>query len=234
MRKFFIVCFVLTIVSCSKEKELGNMIVQGQIEGLKKATLYLQKMKDTLVVSVDSISLMGDDKFILTDNVESPEMYYLTFDTNVSEKRIMFFGEKGTITINDDVANFGVDTKIEGSENQKVFDEYKKMTSRFQGKQLDLMKANFDAQKAKDTKKADSLVKVSERYIRNRYLFSVNYALTHPDAEASAFIALTDLVDANIKLLDTINNSLTEKVKSSIYGKKLTKFISDIKKKEQQ
>jgi len=231
MKKIFIICFALIIVSCSKEKQ-GNMIVQGQIKGLKKATLYLQKMKDTLVVSVDSITLLGDDTFRLVDNIDSPEMYYLTFDTNISDKRIMFFAEEGTITINDDVANFGVDTKIEGSENQKIINDYKKMTSKFQNKQLDLMKANFDAQKNKDTKKSDSLIKVSERYVRNRYLYSVNFALAHPDAEASAFIALTDLVDANIKLLDTINNSLTDKVKSSLYGKKLDKFITDIKKSE--
>lgn len=233
MKKFFIVCFVLIIFSCSKEKQ-GNMIVQGQIKGLKKATLYLQKMKDTLVVSVDSISLLGDDKFTLSDNVESPEMYYLTFDTNISDKRIMFFAEQGTITINDVVANFGIDAKIEGSVNQKVFDKYKKMTAKFQNKQLDLIKAGFEAQKNNDIEKSDSLTKVSERYIRNRYLYSVNFALAHPDAEASAFIALTDLVGANVKLLDTINNSLTAKVKGSIYGKKLTKFISDIKKSEQE
>mgnify|MGYP003668128039 CR=1 FL=1 len=231
MKKFFIICLLLAVVSCSKEKQ-GNMIVQGQIKGLKKATLYLQKMKDTLVISVDSISLFGNDTFRLVDNIDSPEMYYLTFDTNTSEKRIMFFAEQGTITINDDVANFGVDTEIEGSSNQKVFDDYKKITSKFQNKQLDLMKANFDAQKEKNLKKSDSLRKVSESEVTRRYLYSINFALAHPDSEATPYIVLTDLVNANIKYLDTINNSLTDRVKSSFYGKKLDKFIADIKKSE--
>ena len=52
-------------------------------------------MNDTLLVSVDSLALLGDDKFILTDNVESPVMYYLTFDGNTTDKHIMFFGEEG-------------------------------------------------------------------------------------------------------------------------------------------
>lgn len=230
MKKFFAICLLLIMVSCAKEKQ-GNMIVKGQIKGLKKGTLYLQKMKDTVIVSVDSISLLGKDQFILSDNIDTPEMYYLTFDENVG-KRVMFFGEQGTITINDDISNFGVNTVIEGSENQKIFDEYKKITSQFQNKQLDLFKANIEAQQKNDIQKSDSLRKISENNLRRRYLYSVNFALANPDAEASAYIALVDLVDANIKLLDTVNNSLTEKVKKSVYGKKLDKFVADIKKSE--
>ena len=51
------------------------MIIQGQIKGLKKGTLYLQKMKDTILVSVDSVQINGDGNFILSDEVESPEVY---------------------------------------------------------------------------------------------------------------------------------------------------------------
>ena len=233
MKKVFAICLLLLILACSKEKKQGNMIVQGQIKGLKKGTLYLQKLKDTLVVSVDSISLLGKDQFLLSDNVDSPEMYYLTFDGNTSEKRIMFFGEQGTITINDDVKRFGLNTKIQGSKNQKVYEDYQKMTSKFQGKQLDLFEANFLAQKEKDVKKSDTLRKLSEDYLKRRYLYSINFALNHPDDEASAYIALTDLADANVKYLDTINQSLSERVKASLYGKKLAEFIDKIKKEEQ-
>ncbi|MDG1743197.1 MAG: DUF4369 domain-containing protein [Polaribacter sp.] len=74
-------------------------------------------MKDTLLVSVDSIDLLGNDKFILTDDVTSPELYYLTFDGNTTNKRILFFGEKGIITINDKVTQFGFNPKISGSKN---------------------------------------------------------------------------------------------------------------------
>ena len=234
MKKLFAICLLFLIFACSKEKKQGNMIVHGQIKGLKKGTLYLQKLKDTLVVSVDSISLLGKDEFLLSDNVDSPEMYYLTFDGNTSEKRIIFFGEQGTITINDDVKRFGLNTKIEGSKNQKVYEDYQKMTSKFQGKQLDLFEANFLAQKEKDIKKSDSLRKLSEDYLKRRYLYSINFALNHPDDEASAYIALTDLADANVKYLDTINKSLSERVKASLYGKKLAKFIDKIKNQEDQ
>jgi hypothetical protein len=95
-----------TIFACSKKE--GNMIVEGQIKGLKKGTLYLQKMKDTSLVSVDSVKLLGTDTFRLSDQVDSPVMYYLTFDGNTTDKRILFFGEEGVITIKDHVEKFGI------------------------------------------------------------------------------------------------------------------------------
>ena len=51
-------------------------------------------------------------------------------------------------------------------------------------------------------------------------------------AKPAPYIALSELFDANIQLLDTINNSLTDKVKSSDYGKRLQKFITKIKTSE--
>lgn len=233
MKKVLVICLLGLIVACSGEKKQGNMIVQGQIQGLKKGTLYLQKMVDTLVVSVDSVSVLGKDSFTLTDNVESPEMYYLTFDANTSEQKIMFFAEPGTITITDNVSNFGVNTKIEGSENQKVYEDYKKMASKFQGKQLDLLEANFNAQKENDLKKSDSLRLVSENLVKRRYVYTIQFALRHPDSEVTPYIALADLTNANVKFLDSINNTLSDKVKNSLYGKKFSEFIADIKASEQ-
>ena len=68
--------------------------------------------------------------------------------------------------------------------------------------------------------------------VRRRFLFSTNFAIAHADSEAAPYIALTELFNANIKLLDTINNSLSKNVKSSDYGKKFQKFITKIKTKE--
>ncbi len=230
MKNVFVICLLVLLLACAKEKELGNMIVSGKIKGLKKGTLYLQKMKDTLLISVDSINLFGNDTFMLTGNIKSSEMYYISLYGN--ENRISFFGQEGTIMINDKLENFGFKPSIEGSKNQKIFEEYKNMASKFQGKQLDLLAENIQAQKDKDLKKSEALRKQSDNQIRKKYIYTINYVLKHPDAEASAYITLTELVNANIKYLDSINNSLTSRVKNSSYGKKLATFVATIKKTE--
>ncbi|MDP5093127.1 MAG: DUF4369 domain-containing protein, partial [Polaribacter sp.] len=135
-----------TIFACSKKD--GNMIVEGQIKGLKKGTLYLQKMQDTALVSVDSIKLIGKETFRLTDQVDSPVMYYLTFDGNTTDKRILFFGEEGVITINDNVEKFGINPVISGSKNQEVMDKFNVINKQFQSERLEFIKKDFEAKKS--------------------------------------------------------------------------------------
>lgn len=221
----------MLIFACSSKKD-GNMIVQGNIKGLKKGTLYLQKMNDTLLVSVDSVNVFGDGNFKLTDNVESPVMYYLAFDSKTTDKRILFFGDKGTITINDNIDIFGFNPEITGSKNQEVLNNFIKVNNKFKNQRLEFIKKEFEATKAQDQ---DLMTKVKtdfDRMIRRKYLYTTNFALNNKDLEVAPYIALTQLYDANIKLLDTINNSLSIDVKKSVYGKRLDKYISEIKAKE--
>ena len=232
MKKIIAICaFSILAFACSSKKE-GNMIVKGQIKGLKKGTLYLQKMKDTVLVSVDSIKLFGDDKFTLVDNVTSPEMYYITFDGNTIDKSLMFFGEKGEITINDKLEEFGFTPEIKGSKNQEVMDKFRDIDSRFKDQRLEFIQKNFEARQAKDEELLKKLERDYQKMLRRRFLFSTNFAIANADSEAAPYIALSELFNANIKLLDTINNSLTDKVKNSNYGKSLQKFVTDIKNKK--
>ena len=223
----------IILFACSSKKE-GNMIVQGHIKGLKKGTLYLQKMVDTLLISVDSIALNGSDMFTLTDNVVSPVLYYLTFDGNTTDKRILFFGEQGIITINDNVENFGFSPIITGSKNQEILDKYNAISKRFQGERLEFIKNDFYAKKANDE---DLIKKIEEDYkrlVRRRVLYTTNFALTNADFEAAPYIALTEMYDASIKMLDTVNVSLTPKIKNSVYGKQYQEYLDAIKAKEEQ
>tara|TARA_Y100000385_G_scaffold5072_1_gene5547 strand:+ start:1053 stop:1748 length:696 start_codon:yes stop_codon:yes gene_type:complete len=230
MKKILVIGLLFLIVACSKEKELGNMVVQGKIKGIKKGTLYLKKMRDTLIVSVDSIRLFGKDSFTLTDNITSPEMYFLTLDQN--QNTLSFFGEEGNITVNDQIEKFGISPRIEGSNNQKILEKYKEVANKFQDKQLDLLAANMQAQIDSDIETSQSLRKQAEKQNLKKYIFTINFALNNSDTEAAAYITLTELVNANVKYLDSINNSLTKKVKQSYYGEKLAEFIKNIKETE--
>ena len=207
------------------------MIVNGTIDGLKKGTVYLQKMKDSVLVSVDSVQLNGEGVFTLVDNVESPEIYLLQLD-NIEDKVIPFFGEKGEITISSKLPKFSYAAKVSGSENQKILEEHEAMDRKFNGKQLDLIKEKFEAQKENDTALVSKIEKEEENLIKRNYLYTINFAINHSQNEVAPYLALTELYYANIKFLDTVNNSLSKKVKASKYGRDLQEFIENIKKTE--
>ena len=221
------------IAACSAPKKEGNMLVKGQIKGLKKGKLYLQKIEnDTILKTIDSVMILGNDQFALSANITEPEMYYLTFDGNTTNKYITFFADKGTITITDDVKSFGLNPTITGSKNQDILNEYTKIARRFNNQNLDLIQKKFLAQKAKKKDSIDIINNQHKNLLRRRYLVTVNYALNNKDNHVAPYLALTELVNANVKWLDTINNSLSTEVKNSLYGKKLSTFIANIKKTE--
>lgn len=205
------------------------MVVKVTIDGLKKGTLYLQKVKDTALVSVDSIKLDGNTNILLSDDVESPELYFLTLD-KIAGERISFFGEEGEITIQAKLEKFATSAKITGSVNQDLLTEHKVMAQKFNDKKLDLLVEKFNANKINDTALVSKLEKEEKSLIKRKYYYTTNFAVVNATHEVAPYLALTELFDANIRLLDTINNSLSKEVKASKYGKELERFIKDIKK----
>lgn len=218
------------IISCGKEKT-GNMIVKGKIDGLRKGTLYLQKLNDTLLVSVDSIALNGSSEFTLYDQVESPEIYHLALNKKENEK-IAFFGEPGEILITSKLEKFVTSANISGSLNHDLLQQHRDMALKFNGKQLDLLKEKFEAQKNNDIELVSKLENDEKSLLKRKYYFTTNFAVNNANYEVAPYLALTDLYFANVKLLDTVNNSLSNKVKASKYGKELQRFIDDIKQNE--
>lgn len=220
----------LLIVSCASDKK-GAMLVQGTIKGLQKGTLHLQKFQDTVFVSVDSMNLNGANTFVLSYDIKEPEVFYLTLDKKEDEK-IEFFGEEGVITINSKLEKFSTSAKVSGSKLNDILIQYNEMMSQFNGKNLDLLKESFEAQRDNDDELLNKVNGDIDRLEKNRIRFSTTFAIRNADNEVAPFIALSDLYNAHISLLDTVNNSLSSKVKSSKYGIKLDEYIKEIKAQE--
>ena len=157
---------------------------------------------------------IGESTFTLFDNVKSPEMYFIQLD-DIEDKVIPFFGEKGEITISSKLSKFSFAVKISGSSNQKLLEEHNTMAKKFNVRQLELIKEKFEAQKENDTALISKIEKEENSLIRRKYYYTVNFAVHNAKNEVAPYLALTELYYANIKLLDTVNNSLSKKVKTS-------------------
>ncbi|MCX7547641.1 DUF4369 domain-containing protein [Xanthomarina sp. F1114] len=229
MKKLFVLSALLFIVSCAKDPDL---IVKGQVKGLKKGTVYLEKERDSALVIVDSMQLNNSSDFELKSELESPEAFYLRLDKNNSndtDTRIMFFADKGVTQVNTTLKHFVSDAVITGSEQQKLYEEFLKVKNRYNNKKLDLIKESLEAKMEKDSAKIISTDKAFVSLVKSRYLYTVNFAVTNKDSEIAPYLALTEISDAQTKWLDTINNSLTPKVKASKYGKDLDVYLKERK-----
>lgn len=223
--------------ACNKDaKSTSNLTITGKVDGLKQGKVYLHQVQDTVYAVVDSVVVNGNDaSFKFNLDLDSPEVFFLTLDrghSNSLDNQLMFFAEPGTMTINTTLAGFYKDAKIEGSVNNDLYKDYLKSRTIILDKQNELIVEMFNAEKANEVAKKDSLQNVSKKLTARRYLNAVNFAINHKDADVAPYIALSELYDRNIKYLDTVYNSLTPEVAQRKYGKSLAQFIKERKEEE--
>lgn len=231
MRNLFILTLIVITVACSSDSK-KEMKLSGNVKGLKKGTLLLQKIDDSILVSIDSVVVDGNSNFSFSEEINSPEMYYLYLrlkDGSLRDDRIPFFAEPGEITIETSLKNFGKDFSISGSENEKALNDYKKLMKRFSDRDLDLIKEELTAQKEGGDSLINAIKKKKAAALSSKYLATVNFALNNKDKEVAPYLLLSEIYDANVKYLDTVYTSLTPNVKDSKYGKLLESFISERK-----
>lgn len=229
MKKLSILfAFIICLTACSEKK--GNLTITGAVKGLKEGTLYLQKIEDTVLVTIDSIQIKGEPGFVFETDIESPQVLYLYLnkvDATEYNDRLLFFAEPGEMSITTTLKNFETDLVVTGSENHKKLVEYQKMMDRFNDQNLDLIKENLEAQQQGNEELALATSEKADNLLKRRYLYTVNYALNNKDYEIAPYLAVSEIFDANIKFLDTIQESLAPKVKDSKYGKSLEEFLKE-------
>lgn len=237
-KSFLVALLGILIWNCepaTKKMDPNQMNVVGRVEGLRKGTLYLQKMEDTLLVSVDSTLINGEPQFHFSSPLDSPEVFYLYLDKEDGDSlndRIPFFGEKGTIEINTLLKTFESSAQIKGSKNQELLQSYIGFKRKFNDQNLSLLEAYFKAQQRQNKKQIDSLQTAIDKLLKRRYLYTLNYASQNADQNVAPYLLLTEVYDANLALLDSVAVRLSPTVKASKYGQEFIKYLEARRKEE--
>lgn len=226
MRIVVLLILSLFIVSsCSKG---GNFTVSGTVKGLKKGTLYLQKIEDTTLVNIDSLLVDGNPEFEFSTDLKEAQVLYLHLDKKDAsgyDDRILFFAEPGEMNITTSLKNFEGFAAVIGSENQMKLAQFQKINKQFNDKNLDLIKASFDAQKSGDQ---ETILKYDDslnNLLQKRYKYTGNFAITNKELPIAPYIVVTQIPDAKVSYLDTLYKSMPNKTRKSMYGKQLKKLI---------
>ena len=225
MKQFIVILLGLVIFSCGKEAK-HDFTLKGSVKGLKKGTVYLQKQKDTLMVTLDSMEVNGSSNFELHTNLTEPEVLFLKLDKNDNEDgTVVFFADKGITEIHTTLKNFNVDATIKGSKQQEVLDEYLLMMSKFSDRNLELIEESLTSQKAKDSIATELVQGKFDNLVKQKYLYTINFAVNHPDSEVAPYLAISEVSNTSVKFLEDIYTALTDDIKASKYGKQLKAYI---------
>lgn len=230
MKKIIFLALVTLFVSCKKEK--GNLSLSGEIKGLSQGKLYIQKLEDSLLKPIKIIKFDGKSNFETHLNIEEPEVLSLYLDrgtTNSLDDKVLFFADKGKMKITSDINNFISKVQITGNENQELWNQYKEVVRKLNNKNLEYIENQLKAAQEGKTAIADSLQRLQEHIFKRKYQYTIQFCMTHPDKELTPYLALTEIHDANFIYLDSIYNSLSERVKLSKYGKIFREYLDEQK-----
>ncbi|MGG7034311.1 MAG: DUF4369 domain-containing protein [Flavobacterium sp.] len=223
---------LLVLIGCGKKKAENNLHLTGNIKGLKKGTLYIQRFENAALKAIDTIEIDGDSHFETDIILKSPEMLYLFLDrgvTNSIDNNLPFFAEAGEMNIETQLDSYFAKATITGSQNQKLYEQYQKGNKVFNEKLLVLATERFTALKNKNQAELIRIENVEQSILKRKYLYTVNFALNNAKYDVSPFVVLSEISDINEKYLDTIQKSLSPKVKESFYGKKFMDLHNSLK-----
>ena len=219
--KLKLLVVILIILGCENEKNQINVNVQ--IDGFKKGKIYLQKIKDSVLVNLDSVFVDSKNPIILKSKIESPEIFYIDLDIAGKDNKIAFFAEKGDIKIATNLKRFNTEFEISGSSNDSVYRNYLSVIKKFNNNRLDLIKVSFDNSIDKDSV---AIIQTKIKSLNKRqYMYSLNFAVTNGKHHVAPYIALSEFYNSEKVLLDTIKTSLSDKVLNSKYGQMLKELI---------
>ncbi|MGY5354859.1 DUF4369 domain-containing protein [Wenyingzhuangia sp. IMCC45467] len=225
MKNFLYLITVIIFCASCTEKKQGNFNIQGKIIGLKKGTIYLEKIDIDSTQILDSVSVNnGTETFTFSEDIKEANLFSISLDKSLTRK-ILFFSEPGNISIETELNKFISKAKITGSVQQDLLNKHDEYTKQIQYQNLDIIKEKFIAQKEGALDKIAELDNKYNQNLKRIYLFSANYAINNGSNAVAPYIAISRMDNATPKLKKQIYDALTPEVKESKYGLLLKKEL---------
>ena len=215
--KYKIIIFLIILTSCSSEKE--NLIIEGRISGVKNSKIYLSSVEEGKII--DSVNII-DGKFKLQTYIDATkEMSMILGDKN-SENKFDFISEPAHILFSSSKDKFVFNGKIQ---NSKLYIDYKNLKNqinRFDEKDLEMLAEQIEISMIGNPNKYDSINEQRLKLNQRKILFIVNYASNNSSNPISAYISYKYRENIHKKYLEKIYEKLSEEIKNSYYGAKLS------------
>tara|TARA_B100000401_G_scaffold29155_1_gene17522 strand:+ start:1674 stop:2333 length:660 start_codon:yes stop_codon:yes gene_type:complete len=211
-----IIIFFIILTSCSSEKE--NLIIEGEINGVKNSKIYLLIADDGIIM--DSTNVI-DGKFNLKTFLDEPKEISLILENINSKNKFDFITEPTNILFTSSKDKFVFNGKIKNSKLYSEFITIDNQINKFDEKDLELLAKQIEFSVKADQKKYDSLNKERIKINQKKILFIVNHSINNNSSPVSAFIIHKYKKSINKNYIEKVYNNFSDEIKDSYYGKKL-------------
>ena len=218
--KYKIIIFLIILTSCSSEME--NLVIEGKISGLKNSKIYLSNVEEGKII--DSTNVI-DGEFKLQTYLDSSEEMSIILGDKKSENKFYFISEPVHILFTSSKDKFVFNGKIQ---NSKLYSDYKNLNNqiiKFDEKDVEMLAKQIEISMNGNQNKYDSINEQRLKLNQKKILYIVNYAMNNTSNPLSAFISYKYRENINKKYLEKIYENLSDEVKDSFYGEKLSSMF---------
>ena len=218
--KYNIIIFLIILTSCSSEKE--NLIIEGKISGVKNSKIYLSTVEEGKII--DSANII-DGEFKLQTYLDATEEMSIILGNKNSENKFYFISEPVHVLFTSSKDKFVFNGKIQ---NSKLYSDYKNLNNQinqFDEKDIEMLAEQIEISINGDQNKYDYINEQRLKLNQKKILFIVNYAMSNASNPLSAFISYKYQENINKKYLEKIYENLSDEVKDSYYGNKLSSIF---------
>jgi len=215
VKKVIILVVVLAtvLVACNKPK---GFVINGKITNAKEKYLYLDELKVSSSIPVDSVKLKKDGTFKFNGKISYPNFYLLRLNEKNFVTLLVDTTEK--ITVYGDASNFARDYVVEGSPGSLLVQELNnKLTDTKH--QIDSIRNRVDAfrnaSSEQKTKWNSELAEIKRKQID----YSTNFVQKHPFSMSSVLALYQKFDDSNYVIQDLQSLKVAASALNSIFPK---------------
>lgn len=198
--------------------------INGTVEGTENGNVYLLKYKGRQADTLASASIQNG-KFQLTGNTAETTEAYLIVENQKGRIPMILENTVFTATIN---PADNSQSKIEGTENQRVINQYLEISNNLIKQESELYKEYTAAMQDKDEAKAEEIRNRFEALEKEANAREKELVANNANSFTSAFIVASKMGALELEELQEMYNLLGENAKTSSYGQKINDRIAKL------
>ena len=217
MKKIFSIAFAITVLAIGCKKQNG-FVIDGKITNAQGKYLYLEELKVSSSIPVDSVELGKDGSFKFKGKIDYPNFYLLSLNRNNFVTLLVDTTEK--ISVFGDAANFSRDYIVQGSPGSLLVQELNNMLAKNKHK-LDSIRNNVNAFRLHDDysvqriKWDQEMADIKQSQIR----YSTNFIQKHPFSLACVLALYQKFDDSNYVVQDLQSLKVAASALNSFFPK---------------
>lgn len=218
---FPLAALALSLAACNSTPKYT---INGTVEGEQEGNVYLLKYKGRTADTLGQAPIKAG-KFTLEGNVESTTNAYLVVEGKKGGTPILVENTVFTATLNPEDNTL---SKVEGTENQKILNEYLVISNELRKQESELYKEYTAAMQDKNEEKANEIRAKFDEADSLSAIKENALIKAHPDSYVAPYILASKMYNMDLEDLQEKYNELGANAKASEYGKLIGERIEKL------